>query len=109
MKTQKFKVKIRGVKPLLMNAPNKIGEQKSKKQTNYDPAKEAEDLAYRNSDGMLFIPFMAILGTLRKSASNFRVPGKGRKTFKDFVYSGIQVYPSEVLMRLRWVRFLEPF
>lgn len=98
IKNQKFKASIRGVKPLLMNSPSKVGEDQSKKNIIYIPADEAEKVAYRSPDKKLCIPSMAMLSALRESAVNFKAKGKGRKSLKSFVYSGLQVNPLHIVL-----------
>lgn len=80
-----------------MHSAAKLGQPSdSRKTANYDPKVEAESVAYRNSEGLLCIPHLAIYGTMRKVATNFKAKGKGKKTLKDFVYSGLQVNPEMI-------------
>ena len=92
-----IEVKIRGTKPLLMNAPNAIGNSDNKKKIKYVPEVEAEAITYRNKEGKLCIPALAILSMMRKSAVNFKAPGRGKKTLKDFVYSGLRIEGSDLI------------
>lgn len=92
-----IEIKIKGTKPLLMNAPNAIGNSDNKKKMKYIPEDEAEFVTYRNKEGKLCVPALAILSMMRKSATNFKAPGRGKKTLKDFVYSGLRIQGSDLI------------
>lgn len=93
----RIEVKIKGTKPLLMNAPNAIGNSDNKKKIKYIPEVEAEAVTYRNGEGVLCIPALAILSMMRKSAVNFKAPGRGKKTLKEFVYSGLRIEGDDLI------------
>jgi hypothetical protein len=88
---EKFNVTIIGTKPLLMHSPAGIGKSSTKKSNNYDPMEEATAVLYLNSDNVICVPSMAILGALRKAATEHKAKGRGRKTLRDFVYSGLVI------------------
>jgi len=96
---EKLTVTISGVRPLLMHSPQSIGSEKSsKKSSNYDPEEEAKNGLYIGKDGVIGVPGLAVLAALRKAATEHKAKGRGRKTLKDFVYSGIQI--DEELIRI---------
>jgi len=98
---EKYRVKIRGIRPLLMNRfpveeylkedskPNKVGKP-------VDPMEEAKKALYVNSKGEICTPATHILGAMIRAASDYRIPGKGKKTFKDAVKSGVIIEPEMI-------------
>jgi len=75
-----------------MHAPNAIGVPASKKRVStYDPDEEAAAALYKNSDGTICVPALVVLGALREAAKEHKAAGKGRRTLKQFVLSGIRV------------------
>lgn len=92
---EKFKVEIKGIAPLLMN---KFDEEKQDKNTKYGSAKnyqkEAENCLYLNSKGKICQPATHIEAGIVKMATSYRIPGGGKKTFKDATKSGIFIEPD---------------
>jgi len=93
----KYKVEIKGTRPLMMHSPNGIGT-KSPKQTEYDPEVEAKKCLYLNSAGKICVPSFAILSSIRAASSNETKAGAGKKTLKGFVFSGLGI--SEDMIEL---------
>jgi hypothetical protein len=80
-----------------MNAPNVIGLPAStKKVSNYDPEKKAEAVLYRDTNENICIPGMNILGTLRDAARDHKAPGKGKRSLKQYILSGIRITPDMI-------------
>jgi hypothetical protein len=81
-----------------------IEEYLEKKQTKIgdikDPKLEAEKALYRNKKGEIYTPSAQIMGALIKSATDYRIPGKGKKTFKDAFKSGILIEPDEIIHKI---------
>jgi len=108
-----YKVEIRGTRPLLMNSCRHMLEERNNKLSRgrevITPEKEAEKLLYINEKGDIVVPALPILACLRKSATNFKVPGRGRKTYKDFIYAGIGIEPREIplITKSGWVPDLQ--
>lgn len=92
-----IEVKIKGTKPLLMNAPNAIGNTDRKKKLIYVADEEAESVTYRNKKKQLCVPSIAVLSMIRKAAVNFKAPGRGKKTLKEFVYSGLRIQGDDLI------------
>lgn len=99
MKT--FEVEIQGVPPgLLMNkfgveaqtqAENEVQPTKSEHGT---PEEQAEPVAYRLANGTLCQPAEHVFQALCKAAVEFKVKGKGKKTYKDAVKGNVVVEPE---------------
>ncbi len=89
-----LEVTIKGVKPLLQHStaamllPNKSKKVKS---SEHDVVEEAELCLYKDANGVKCIPFMHFLSSMRKAAVNLKKGGAGKKTLKDFVFSGLQI------------------
>jgi hypothetical protein len=97
---EKYNVKIKGTRPLLMNSCRSMVEDKlgtpirAKKEITLE--EEAQRVLYIDEKENPIVPAFCVLSCLRKSAVNFKVPGKGKKTYKDFIYSGIQIEPEDI-------------
>ena len=92
----KIDVEIEGVSPLLMNRFNpEVKTSRSVKKT-YVPKEEAEKSAYRTQDKKLFLPATHFKASMIKSAVEF--PYKGKKTFKEFIKSGIFIVEPEIIL-----------
>lgn len=89
-------VKIKSVKPLLQHSTYAMTLPKSKKvkSSEHDIDEEAALCLYLNEKKEMCVPFMHILAAMRKAATNLKKGGSGKKTLKDFVYSGLQVSPD---------------
>jgi hypothetical protein len=100
MEGERYKVRIRGTRPLLMNSCRSMVEEREKKITrgkeDLTPREEAERLLYLDSKNNIVVPSLALLACLKKSAVNFKVPGKGKKTFKDYIFSGVRIEPMNI-------------
>lgn len=92
------RVKISGIAPLLQHRyPEESEDKKSNKKTGrIDYSGEAVTNAFMNEGGMFYEPSTHIEGTLRTAATNFQIPGRGKKTYKDMVLSSIVVEPKEI-------------
>ena len=98
--SERFKVEIKGTRPLLMNSCKHMTDEKmktpSRSREEMSLKEEAERVLYADKNGKPIVPSYCILSCLRKSAVNFKVPGRGKKTYKDFIYSGVQIIPEDV-------------
>jgi len=91
-----YKVRIEGTRPLLMHRISDLDNGNSKRGKQHDPEKEAAAAVYRDAEGNIVVPMLNVLSALRKAAVDFRVAGKGKKTFKDYIYAGIRIEPMEI-------------
>ena len=96
--SQELAVTIKGMKPLLQHstAAMLVVDSKAKKvkSSEHDVVAEAEMGLYKDANGVKCIPFMHILSTMRKAAVNLKKGGAGKKTLKDFVFSGLEIKES---------------
>ena len=93
-----FEVEIEGISPLLQHRfPIEEPAEKSKKRMgSIDYTKEVETSLYRSKDGTIFEPSSHIEGSMIKAATNFQIPGKGKKTYRDMFRAAIFVEPMEI-------------
>ena len=91
-------VVVRGTKPLLMHSPAALLKPKNRKikSTDHNPEEEAKESLYLNDEGKICVPSLAVLSCLRKAAVNLKKPGSGKKTLKDYVYSGLSIEPDMI-------------
>jgi hypothetical protein len=86
-------VTIKGTRPLMMHSTAAMLKPKNNKvkSSEHDPVEEAKDCLYLNEEKKICVPSMAILSSMRKAAANLKKAGAGKKTLKDFVFSGLQI------------------
>lgn len=89
----KVKVSIEGSSPLLMHKFN----DGLKFDKNLTDEEMAELVAYRNNEGKLYQPSDHLIGALVKAGTNFKVGGRGKKTFKEFIKGGVFIYPDAII------------
>ncbi len=78
----KYKVKIKGKAPLLMNRFSVEEKSTSRAKKVYVPKDEAEKKTYRTEDGKLFLPSTHFKASMVKAATDFKMTG--RKTYKEY-------------------------
>lgn len=95
---EKFKVEIKGTRPLLMNSPKSLGEQRNSQRgrKSVTQKEEAEGLLYLSGNGKPYIPSLAILAAMQRQSTNHKIPGRGKKTYKDFIYAGLEIETDEI-------------
>lgn len=97
MADEKYRVKVKGVAPLVMHKFNLESEDDSRRgKKNYVPEEEAEKAAYRNQQGQLILPTNHFKASMVKAATDFKISGK--KTAKEFVKSGILMSETETVL-----------
>ena len=91
-------VTIKGARGLLMHSTASMLKPKNTKikSSEHDPVEEAKDCLYLNDEKKICIPSMAILSAMRKAAVNLKKGGSGKKTLKDYVFSGLRVEPEMI-------------
>ena len=91
-------VTIKGTRGLLMHSTVAMLKPKSNKvkSSEHDPIEEAKDCLYLNDAKKICVPSMAVLSAMRKAATQLKKAGAGKKTLKDFVFSGLRVNPDMI-------------
>jgi len=89
---------IKGTRPLLMHSTAGMLKPKSNKvkSSEHDPVEEAAECLYLNEAKKICVPSMAVLSAMRKAATQLKKAGAGKKTLKDFVFSGLQIEPDMI-------------
>lgn len=91
-------VTIKGTRGLLMHSTAAMLLPKSKKvkSSEHDPTEEAAGCLYLNDAKKICVPSMAVLSSMRKAATQLKKAGSGKKTLKDFVFSGLHIEPEMI-------------
>jgi len=97
---ERIRVRIEGVRPLLMHSPGAMNIKSERKGVQIDPRKEAEASLYRDDDGKIVVPAINILAAMREAAKEYKVPGRGRKTFRDYIYAGLRITPDMIPLQV---------
>jgi hypothetical protein len=92
---ERIEVTIRGIAPLLMHRfEGNQGESTPKKSgTQYNNQEDAKRALYTNKDGDIVQPGLNIESAMIQAAVNYKIPGQGKKTYKDAFRGGIFVEP----------------
>lgn len=85
MEERKYRVVLKGVAPLLFN--RFISEEKGARKKEYVPEDVCKKKLYIASDGSLYAPTTMIKAAMILAGSDF--PFKGKKSYKQFIKSGI--------------------
>jgi len=102
MEIRKFDVEIEGTRPLLQHryvpeivkTSKKIGKQ-------VDYRQKFLDAIYYDKKVGVFAPSSYIEGCMIKAATDFRVEGKGKKSYKDFIKGAVVVEPVKIPLGIK--------
>jgi len=107
MKEEIYEVKIRGVRPLLLNNPEaEISNiPKKRRGEHLDPEDEAEMRLYKNEKGKSCVPSLQIKGALRNAGRGYRVKGRGTTTYGSMIRAGLDIRPFMIPIQSKtgWV------
>jgi hypothetical protein len=92
-------VTIEGLAPLLHHRyPGEVPETKSKRRTGTKDWKaQAESAKYATEDGELYQPSVHIEQAMVRAASNFQIPSRGKKTYRDLIQAACVVEPDYII------------
>jgi hypothetical protein len=94
---EKFDVEIKGTAPLLFNRFTESEDNKSKRAGKVvNKEKEAEESLYKDNEGNIVTPATHLEASMIKAATQFKIPGQGKKTFKDAFKGGVFVSPEMI-------------
>jgi len=93
-----FDVTIEGTKPMLMHSTRGMTAPKDSRGSRATPEQEAELCLYKNKDGEIIIPGLNILASIKGASSDFKMGGKGKKTFKTYINSGLEIIPEDPVL-----------
>ncbi|MDE1821192.1 MAG: hypothetical protein KGJ23_07845 [Euryarchaeota archaeon] len=96
--SETYRVAIRGTRPLLQHRyPVKLGgEPKKSKTVVPTPQVEAEQSLFRDEKVGIYEPSDHVEGLLVAASKDHLVEGRGKKTYKGFVRSGLRVEPDMI-------------
>jgi len=107
---EKYKVKIKGVSPLLMHrfAETESTHKIKKSGQEYDSDVDAKAALYTDGNGTVVQPSTHIESAMIKAATNYKIPGQGKKTFKDAFKGGIIIDPLQIPHKnQKWVKDMQ--
>jgi len=97
-----IQVTIEGISPLLMNRfAEEKAEEVIKRVTGKPVPEEIAVSLYILPDGKIYQPATHIEGAFIKAAANFKITGKGKKTYKDLAKSSIFVEPDAIVHEIQ--------
>lgn len=88
-------IKIKGVSPMLQHK-FVSGEGGRKRSGELDYSEEWRETTYADEEGNCFIPASHIEGALTKAAVDFKIRGKGNKTYKDLINATVYIQPDHI-------------
>lgn len=95
-------VKIESTSPLLMNRfAEEKAEEVIKRVTGVRIPEEIAVALYILPDGKIYQPAAHIEGAFIKAAANFKITGRGKKTYKDLAKSSIFVEPEAIVHEMQ--------
>lgn len=92
----KYKVKVKGKAPLLMNKFSVEEKTTSRVKKVYIAKEEAEKKTYRTNKGKLYIPSTHFKASMVKAATDFKMTG--RKSYKEYIQSGLFIDEAEIVL-----------
>lgn len=100
---EKFEVEIKGTRPLLMHSTCMMEAKEELAKKDRGTKVEAESYLYKDNEGKICCPSIIMLTALKNSAVNFLVGGKGKKTYKHYIYSGVAIEQKNIgLISSEW-------
>jgi len=97
--TEKYYVRIKGTRPLLMHAPNGLGNNPQRRRGEHPtPEEEAEAALYKDPQGNIVIPSVNIKAMLREAGRNYKISGR-KLTYGAAIRAGIEIEPFYVPLK----------
>ncbi len=98
---KKFKVKIKGIAPLLQNkVPEETMQLTQKKTEGKDSPQACESKLYK-VDGKICQPAIHLENALIKAATGIKMKGSGKKTFKQSFKGNVFVRPDMIVHEIQ--------
>ena len=99
MKEEVYLVRIKGVRPLLMHAPNELGDNPRRRRGEHpSPEEEAEAALYKDTQGNIVIPALNVKAMLREAGRNYKISGR-KTTFGAAIRAGIDIEPFYIPLK----------
>ena len=99
---KKIHVKIKGISPLLMHRPSSEMEELLKKARENKVKEETEKknihlYLYLDDEKKPCVPSIYLIRSMMKAGANFKVEGKGKKTYKNYIGSGLLIIEPSLI------------
>jgi len=106
---ERYLVRIKGVKPLLMHAPKGLGDNPRRRRGEHlSPEEEAEAALYKDPQGNIVIPAVNVKAMLREAGRNYKISGR-KTTFGAAIRAGIDIEPFYIPLKHKgWKVDLRP-
>ena len=95
---KQIQVSIKGTAPLLQHKLSAQVEsdlaKSAKKQSGQNKRDDIETYLYKNAEGVICQPVEHILQAIIKQLSNYKIQGKGKKTFKELGKGALSGFPE---------------
>ncbi|MCL0053354.1 hypothetical protein M1M86_02595 [Dehalococcoidales bacterium] len=96
---ESYRVTIVGMRPLLLHQiPQSLGERGRGERVSAE--EEAKVALYRDSSGAIAIPALNVKASIRDAAKQFRVPGRGKVSYRDLIKSGVEIEPPMIPLKV---------
>ena len=96
---ERYLVRIKGVKPLLMHAPTGLGDNPQRRRGEHlSPEEEAEAGLYKDAEGNIIIPALNVKAMLREAGRNYKISGR-KTTFGAAIKAGIDIEPFYIPLK----------
>jgi hypothetical protein len=93
---EKYEVTIKGKAPLLMHRMSDAPEPNKKAGASYDNKALAEKALYKDKEGTICQPALHIESAMIKASTEYKMPGRGKKSYKDAFKGGVFVEPQMI-------------
>jgi len=96
---ERYLVRIKGVKPLLMHAPTGLGDNPQRRRGEHlSPEEGAEAGLYKDAEGNVVMPALNVKAMLREAGRNYKISGR-RTTFGAAIKAGIDIEPFYIPLK----------
>jgi len=96
---EKYFVRIKGTRPLLMHAPTGLGDNPQRRRGEHPaPEVEAEAALYKDPQGNIVIPAVNVKAMLSVAGRNYKISGR-RTTFGAAIKAGIDIEPFYIPLK----------
>lgn len=93
---EKYEVSIKGTAPLLMHRMSEEPAPRKKAGATYDNQECAEKALYKNKEGKICQPAIHIESAMIKASTEYKMTGRGKKSYKDAFKGGVFVEPQMI-------------
>jgi len=98
MQNRTVEIEVEGMVPYLMHrfATEEADVKATRKSGRKDYEEEVGKALYVDKNGSIYVPAAQLEGCLIKASTDFQIPGKGKKTYKDLCNSALIISPDKI-------------